>query len=68
MGMLKDKTPADGRLTLAEGATITDALAALQIPVDSVQVFTVGGTLERDKQRRLSEDDELSVLPPVGGG
>lgn len=68
MGMLKDKSPPDGQLDVSAGATITDALQAMKIPVDSVQVFTVNGTLERDKSRVLEEDDELTVLPPVGGG
>ena len=68
MGMLKDKCPADGVLQLADGATIEDALNALQIPVDSVQVFTVNGQLERDSSRAMNEGDELTVLPPVGGG
>ncbi len=68
MGMLKDKTPKGGKLTLPEGATIEEALQALDIPVDSVQVFTVNGQLERDRARALSPQDELSILPPVGGG
>ena len=49
MGMLKDKAPADGQLTLSEGATIQNALEQLEISVDSVHVFTVNGTLQRDK-------------------
>ena len=68
MGMLKDRAPADGQLELDDGGTITDALQHLEIPVDSVQVFTVNVNLELDKCRELSDDDELTVLPPVGGG
>ena len=68
MGVLKQKTPDDGAVELPDGATIEDALRALDIPVDSVQVFTVNGQLERDRARLLEQDDELSVLPPVGGG
>jgi sulfur carrier protein ThiS len=68
MGVLKDKTPAGGQLTLDDGATIAQALDALQIAADSVHVFTVDGALERNKQRILSEGAELTVLPPVGGG
>ena len=68
MGLLRDKTPADGTLELADDATIEDALVALQIPADSVHVFTVNGTLERDKQRTLATGNELTVLPPAGGG
>jgi molybdopterin converting factor small subunit len=68
MGMLKDKGPAGGELKLADDATIKDSLVAMEIPVESVHVFTVNGTLERDKMRVLSDGDELTVLPPVGGG
>ena len=68
MGMLKEKTPEDGRLDLPDGASIQKALEALDIPVDSVQILTVNGTLERDRQRKLAADDELTILPPVGGG
>ena len=68
MGMLKDQTPADGALELADDATIQDALVALNVPVDSVHVFMVNGTLEKDKTRTLVAGDELTVLPPVGGG
>ena len=68
MGMLKDKTPAGDELELPDAATIEDALRALDISVETVQVFTVNGQLERDRSRELAANDELTVLPPVGGG
>jgi sulfur carrier protein ThiS len=68
MGVLKSKTSGDGVLELAEQATIQDALEVLNIPVESVQVFTVNGRLVRDRAHVLQENDELSMLPPVGGG
>ena len=68
MGLLKDKTPADGALDLPAGAAIEDALKALEINLDGVQVFTVNGQLVRDKRHALAAGDELTVLPPVGGG
>ena len=68
MGVLKDRLPQGGELELADSASIADALTALEIPVGSVQVFTVNGQLERNAQRTLAAGDELSVLPPVGGG
>ena len=67
MGVLKSKTPADG-LELPDGATVEDALRALDIASQSVQVFTVNGSLERNRDRALADGDELSVIPPVGGG
>ena len=68
MGVLKDRTPADGSLTISNNSTIKDALVALEIDVDSVHVFTVNGSLQRDKTHVLAEGDELAIFPPVGGG
>ena len=68
MGILKDKVPASGKMELAEGATIDDALRALDISTETVQVITINGSIERDRQRQLAEGDELLVIPPVGGG
>ena len=68
MGTLKAKSPPEGTLELAAGATIGDALLALLIDPNSVQVFTVNGSLERNRERKLAANDELSILPPVGGG
>lgn len=68
MGVLKDKMPEDGRLELPDAGTIQDALDVLGIATETVHVFTLNGQLERDKSRRLSNADELTVLPPVGGG
>lgn len=68
MGVLKDKTPPNGKLELPNGATIKDAIEALAIPIQSIQVCTVNGSVERDRARSLAADDELTVLAPVGGG
>jgi sulfur carrier protein ThiS len=68
MGILKDKTPTGECLELPDGATIADALVALDIRTDFVHVFTINGQLQRDQQFVLSANDELCVLPPAGGG
>ena len=68
MGILKDRTPPDGLLELVEGSRIEDVLRELTIDVKSIQVITVNGSLERDRTRVLEDGDELSVIPPVGGG
>ena len=68
MGMLKEKTPLGGQLELPSAATIEDALHVLDIPVESVQVFTVNGALQRSQKTPIKDGDELVVFPPVGGG
>ena len=68
MGVLKDRTPEDGSLELTDGASVEDVLRALDIESERVQVITVNGSLERDRARVLEAGDELSVIPPVGGG
>ena len=68
MGRLKAKTPAGGVLEVADGATIDDVLRALDIVPQTIRVFTVNGVFERDRGRALAANDELTAIPPVGGG
>jgi sulfur carrier protein ThiS len=68
MGMLKASTPPGGALEVADGATIHDVLHALGITSPAIRVFTVNGQFERDRGRVLAADDEVAVIPPVGGG
>ena len=68
MGMLKARTPPGGAIEMADGATIDDVLRTLDIAPQTVRVFTVNGEFERDRSRALAPDDELSAIPPVGGG
>ena len=68
MGMLKARTPEGGALEVADGATIGDALHVLGLAPQATHVVTVNGQVERDRQRVLAPDDELTIVPPVGGG
>lgn len=68
MGLLKAKTPEGGALDVAEGATIEDVLRTLDIAPHAVLALSVNGRLERDRGRSLVAGDELTVIPPVGGG
>ena len=68
MGMLQAQTPSDGVLQLPDSATILDALQQLQVDPHTVAVFTVNGTLVRDQSHSLRANDQLVILPPVGGG
>ena len=68
MGMLRDRSPAGGVVQLPEGATVADLLQQLEIPAREVMLVTVNGQHQRDHSVRLSPGDEVTVLPPVGGG
>ena len=68
MGMLKSRTPAGSALDVADGATIDDVLRALEISPQTIKIYTVNGQFERNRGRALAANDELSVIPPVGGG
>ena len=68
MGMFRLKAPEGNKLKLSNGATIDDALKALDIPGDHVHLVMVNGQHETDRGRTLEPDDELMVMPPVGGG
>ena len=68
MGMLKAMTPPGATIEVADGATIDDVLRALKITSQTIRVFTVNGQFERNRSRVLAANDELSAIPPVGGG
>jgi sulfur carrier protein ThiS len=68
MGLLKDRTPPGGELEVVAGSTIAQILAGLGVPDQGVQALSVNGSIERDRQRVLVDGDEVTVIPPVGGG
>lgn len=68
MGLLKAASPADGTLEVPDEATIAEVLAQLEVDGQAVQVVSVNGSLQRDKQARLKPNDEMLVVPPIGGG
>ena len=68
MGVLKARTPEGGAFDVADGATIEDALHALGLAPQAAHAVTVNGRLERDRRRMLAHGDELTIVPPVGGG
>ena len=48
------------------GDEIPESLADVRL--ETVHVFTVNGSLTRDKSFALTDGLELTILPPVGGG
>jgi sulfur carrier protein ThiS len=58
---------AEAEVELPEGATLTDLLDKLQIPLQDVGIVMVNarsGTL----QQKLKEDERVTLIPPIGGG
>lgn len=68
MGMLKPHAPPDGKLDLPTDATIRDVLTRLSVEPQSIAVCSVNGRLVRHFDHPLQDGDELTILPPVGGG
>jgi sulfur carrier protein ThiS len=68
MGALKPRTPPGREIRLTEGSTIDDALEKLGISAVEVQIVLVNGRPQSDRSTPLSTGDEMTVLPPVGGG
>lgn len=58
---------ADLPLDLADGATVADAVASVGLRIPGSWRAAVG-TEYADPSRRLRDGDEVSLIPPVGGG
>jgi molybdopterin converting factor small subunit len=73
MAALRSKLPPGsqgGKATLdvPDGATVAAVLEQLGVGAGHVHLIMVNGEMEMDRERALSEGDELTVFPPVAGG
>jgi sulfur carrier protein ThiS len=68
MGGLKAQSPENNTINLPEGSTIDDLLVALDVDPAFVQTVMLNSKPQKDRSRVISVDDELTLLPPVGGG
>ena len=68
MGGLKPMTPDGGRLDAEDGATIEQVLEQLGVEAKQVQIVMHNGKPQANRLTTLAADDEITVLPPVGGG
>jgi molybdopterin converting factor small subunit len=68
MASLRNKMPATGKLDVEPGTTVVALLDRLGVAGGQVHLVMVNGSMERDRQRALSDGDELVVFPPVAGG
>ena len=70
-GPLRDKLPKENRgrqwLELAEGATVGEALAAVDIEWEDV-LWAINEAHDTNAERLLDEGDELAVFTHVAGG
>jgi len=70
VGFLRKYAPQGGNLDLedADGRTVAEVVADLGIIPASVSVALVNGHYVKPRSYVLREGDELTLLPPIGGG
>ena len=71
MGALRNRLPnAQGtsEMDMESRATVDSVLEKLELPAGRVHLVMVNGEMEPERQRRLTDGDELVVFPPVAGG
>jgi molybdopterin converting factor small subunit len=73
MAMLRNKMPRTPKGGTAEllvdaGTTVANVLEQLGIASGHVHLVMVNGTMETERNRTLTDGDELVVFPPVAGG
>lgn len=54
-------------VTLPEGSTVGDLIRKLDLPENEVKIVFVNG-LVKTADDPLSDEDEIGIFPPVGGG
>lgn len=75
-GLLGEYLPEGGgedsaELELAEGATVTDVLRALGMPLEDRYMIALNGEVVPEDERAsrsLADDDRLAIMPPLRGG
>ena len=70
-GYLDFYNPQPGRwleVELHQPTQMNELLAELGIPIGDAQLFVLNGELVDLKEAIVSEQDEVKLFPPVGGG
>jgi len=70
VGFLRKYAPQRGSIDLddADGRTVAEMMADLGIVPASVSVVLVNGHYVKPRSYVLQEGDEVTLLPPIGGG
>jgi molybdopterin converting factor small subunit len=73
MASLRNRLPPDAKGGTAEvqvepGTTIAGVLDKIGVGGGHVHLVMVNGAMETERQRTLTDGDELVVFPPVAGG
>lgn len=70
VGLLKEYALQGDNVNLERGGgrTVAEVMADLGIPASSVSIMLVNGRHVKDQNYVLEEGDELTLLPPIGGG
>lgn len=55
-------------LALAAPQRLDDLLADLQIPATEVALVVINGKLAQEDMLLISDDDQIELYPPMGGG
>jgi molybdopterin synthase catalytic subunit len=67
-GLRERAGTAKQELELPEGARVEDAWSALELGEEPAGLLWAVNQQYVDKDRELTEDDEIAVIPPVSGG
>lgn len=67
MGILKDYTGGENRISLPAGQTVRQAILEIGIPSDVVALVIVNGEIEQ-KDYILQEGDFVKLMAVIGGG
>lgn len=70
-GYLDFYNPQPGRwleVELHQPTQLSELLAELGIPIGDAQLFVLNGELVELREAIVSEQDEVKLFPPVGGG
>ena len=67
IGILHDAAPPDGHVELGDGDTARQIIELLGIDPKLVKAMLINSVPEQDLSRSLQADDQVTLIPPIGG-